>query len=52
MLAPWYAWPTGVTILTSRLHNYSHGMTVNSFSSVAQTRAGAGQHRKQRAHTR
>jgi len=28
-------WPTGVTILTSRLNNYAHGMTVNSFSSVA-----------------
>jgi len=28
-------WPTGVTILTSRVNNYAHGMTVNSFSSVA-----------------
>ncbi|MCC7359964.1 MAG: flavin reductase [Anaerolineales bacterium] len=28
-------WPTGVTILTSRSHDYAHGMTVNSFASVA-----------------
>ena len=28
-------WPTGVTILTSRINEYAHGMTVNSFASVA-----------------
>jgi flavin reductase (DIM6/NTAB) family NADH-FMN oxidoreductase RutF len=28
-------WPTGVTILTSRHAGVAHGMTVNSFSSVA-----------------
>jgi flavin reductase (DIM6/NTAB) family NADH-FMN oxidoreductase RutF len=28
-------WPTGVMILTSRYEDFTHGMTVNSFSSVA-----------------
>ncbi len=28
-------WPTGVTVVTSRIENYCHGMTVNSFTSLS-----------------
>jgi flavin reductase (DIM6/NTAB) family NADH-FMN oxidoreductase RutF len=29
------SWPTGVSIVTSQFNNHRHGMTVNSFASVA-----------------